>query len=141
MQAAPDFLLDIALEGVRIPGAVAVEVVGADPETVSGRHVEYPFQRLRANFQCFKLLLLLLAAAIRGVPVAKIRLQATGWPGDTPVGDFMQGAAEITMGKEDAVMGATGVGGLVKGLVVAVFKAGIVADGKFVVENLDQVVG
>lgn len=83
----------------------SIEVVGTETEGVSAGYSENPFHRLGFDFNRFKFFLFGFITTVGLVPVSEIYQAATFLSRDAPVCEFVHGACEITMGKDDLCRG------------------------------------
>ena len=104
-----------------------------------GSQTKNHFQRLRFDLDALEGALLLSGAAIRRVPVTKVRQQSTLRPGNTPVRNLMQCAAKVISGKQDTVVRMRRIGRQVLGLRIAAQQTGIEVGEKTLVEQTNQV--
>src|SRR5690554_795944 len=127
-------MIDGLLEN-RQGGGLPVEVVGGDPKFVTAGGTENQLQRLRMDFDLLELALLFGRASIGGIPIAIIFQLASGCSGNTPMGNFVQGAAVIVPGIENTGR-FLGCWGHIKWLGGTTYQDGLMSLAKAVVEQL-----
>jgi hypothetical protein len=106
---------------------------------VVGRRAEQPFQRLRLDFYLLEGGLLLGRSTIRRIPVTEIHPFPTLGACHTPVGNLVQRAAEVIAGEDDTVHRIFRVRRQVDGLGAPAHQPGVVAVGKAMFEQLNQI--
>ena len=117
---------------------VAIEVIATDIKGETRRDAKHPLQGLGFDFHIFKLMLGRLIPAIRAVPVTKVHPLATGFPGDTPVGDLMQRAGVEPVSEDDPVIRDFFISRKIDRFVIAFNQTGIKIVGKAAVKNINQ---
>ena len=121
-------------------GGLPIKIVQAYLKWHPGGPAQNPLQGLRLHLHPLELPLLPGIAAIRLIPVAKVRQLAPGLPGNQPVGDLVQRTAEEAVGEMQLVLGPARTGWQIHGLITTANQAGVVGGQKTLVEYRNKMI-